>query len=658
MLETCRIKVSYTLTAYDLTILVLIYMYIFEDIKIPLAVFLHLIPDYEDAMEDLLLVQLAPKTDNTVQPVLPFLQDVIKYLEETGHDDIILPLVSHLRDIDGLDLINNLVWVLDKECLIRGGKSSKKLTNTSNHVKKIAKKSVLGVYIRYCFKKYISGGFEDREELWKSFQNYMKLFEYDPIAQNYSTEKERYEFYYLSPSSTSTVVLNTTESKEDAHSINFFKYMITQKNADSTCEIGISPDQLNVYLNWEVTNVYNSKHYGSKEIQSLLGMLSLNDIAKFPGIYFLRYLMAVIDNRYQEALDSIHNYFDYTLTQSSENCFHISLLYLATFHAAFNDCDSAMKAFEEATKIARENKDTTTLNVIMIWVISFIEKHPEYADKFYVTVEQIVRYLKCSPETENTLIFQNAYRFDALLSLFNSVNSITVFEATLKYMFIVLQETTKHTRSTSLFDYCSGMWGNYGQFAISNTYRQLSNEKNDNNFQTSLNGTIEALKDRQYEIVNSFLSSKKVACLSFQHRLDVILLNVQYLISVGEYSSAIKLIEDSLDKYSLYIFNSKWLYLLQLEKARILIDTHTSVRAIPLIEKLLDKAVDNRDSYSASKTVILLVEALRNIGKAQEATQLIQANLGIILQYEDLVDQAVAIVKQIKTLDNRQIATQ
>lgn len=642
----CRIAVSYTLTAYDLTVLVLIYMYAFEDYKVPITVFLQLIPDYEETMEDLLLVQLEPKTDGSMKPVLPFLQDIVRYLNENGNQDLILPLVSHLRAIDGLDLINNLVWVLDKECLTRSSKTVRKYRNNTTEFKKISKKSVLGVYIRYCFKKYICGGFEDREEFWNSFQTYMSLFDDDPISDKYGTKRKLLKFSYLNPKSISPVVLRTTETKEDMNSINFLKRMISKRNEsnkESTYELGISPDQLNAYLNWEVSNVYDSRQYESKTIQALLGTLSLNDTARFPGIFFLKYLMAVIDNRYQDALDLIHNYFDYTLTQSSENCFHISLLYLATFHAAFNDCDSAMKAFEEATKIARENKDTSTLNVIMIWVINFIEKHPEYADRFYVTVEQIVRYLKTSPETENTLVFQNAYRFDALLSMFNRVNSISVFESTLKYMFIVLQEKTKYTRSTNLLRYCSEMWENYGQFALSVTYRSLACDGETDRFDLSLHRANEALKNDDYESVKGFLESKNIASLSFQQKLDVILLNIRYFIAIEEYSAAVELIESSLEEHASYIFNSRWVYLLELEKASILLLTRTSVRAIPMIQKLLDKSVDNRDTYAASKAILLLVQAFQNIGKAQEAFQLLQVNLGVILQYDDLIHPTLAL---------------
>lgn len=195
----------------------------------------------------------------------------------------------------------------------------------------------------------------------------------------------------------------------------------------------------------------------------LLDTLSLNDATKFPLIFILKYLEAIKENSYQTALDSLHNYFDYKSTGNSQNYFHISLLSLATFHSSFNECDAAINSFEEATRIARENKDMETLNLIMIWIINFIEVHPEYANRFYITVEQIIKYLKNSSDVEDANIFSNAYKFETLLSMVKESKTAEVSSSLLKFMAITLQNVPSQNFDLfqSLVSYEVKFWKNW-----------------------------------------------------------------------------------------------------------------------------------------------------------------------------------------------------
>lgn len=641
IMTQCPIKVSYTLTPYDLTILVLIYMYVFEGIHVPLKIFLSLIPEYEDTTEELLLLHLEPVSSKSIEPVLPYLKDIIKLLETEKRVDIAKSLLGHLQNIDGLEVINNLVWVLDKECLLKSNKNKDQIMIGSVN-KLIAKKSVLGVYIRYCFKKYICGGFEEREDLWNSFVFFRHQFLKDVDSLSYrSLDLEEYKFQYFEFGTTSKVVLPSYESQSDLKSIELMKKLIKKTNNTGLSKentLIVSPDQLHNYINWEVSQVYFLKTKSSN-YDNIFDNLTLHDITRFPAIFFIRYLNAVNENRYQDALDFLHNYFDYTLTQSSENCYHISLLYLATFHASFGDANSALKAFEEATKIARENKDTSTLNVIMIWVINFLEKYPIFADRFYVTVDQIIKYLKSSSDTDNAVILKNAYRFDSIMQMYKCTNAIDIFESTLKYMTIVFQSIKISDVPYKYLNYASMMWRVLGQRPIADIYEKIIPVNNNDGFREDILHYEHLLEKKDYTPIGEFIERKKKCRLTFQQTLELRILEVRYLVVVREYWSAIEVIESSLVEFSRFISESKWQSLLEFEKARILIECKASIRAIPLIQNLYDRAITTHDPYFASKAVLLLVHALAKIGKLDESRRLFTANLGVMYQFNDLDDE-------------------
>lgn len=116
-----------------------------------------------------------------------------------------------------------------------------------------------------------------------------------------------------------------------------------------------------------------------------------------------------------------------------------------------------------------------TLNLIMIWIINFIEVHPEYANRFYITVEQIIKYLKNSSDVEDANIFSNAYKFETLLSMVKESKTAEVSSSLLKFMAITLQNVPSQNFDLfqSLVSYEVKFWKELGYESISDVYEKF-----------------------------------------------------------------------------------------------------------------------------------------------------------------------------------------
>lgn len=630
-------KITGSLTPYDVSILVLIYLYCCQRIKIPVNVFVKLITPTIPSPEINPILEIE-KLDLTVEkPLPPYLEPLILFLLESDQRQVAIQLISVLNSLDSLDTISQLLNFLEVECLVKNYRAKK--PSKLQGCRSVTKTSYLGLYLDKCLIKYHLGTFDDREELWESFIYYLHSFRSTILWKQLQYEIKPFEFEFL-------LNANDDDDNNDREMIALFQTFGKKIVSVENPGILIGETYLRSLLNWEIVTVCKTRTKMDPFTRQILAGLSLNDLTHFPAAHVLTYLEAVFDNSYQEAADALHNYFDYMLTQNDENCFHISLLCLATFHMCMHDGSAAIKAFEEATKVARENKNTGTLNLIMIWVVNFIEIYPEYSSQFQVTVEQIVRYLKFCPDNENSLIFEKAYKFESLLLMMDNADTTLVLESFFKYMAIAIQRLQFGADFTQVCKYGTKLWETLGQFALSEVYGGYMRERiQQNEIDQEIEEAYQSLESGDYLTVTKILLKLRSPRLTDEHLKRLKLLEIKYLISTGDFECAMQRVSESMRDLDSNVKNSDWKFKFQVENCHILLSCGMAVRCLPFLKDMLDASMLSKNSLRASESMVLLCAMLKQCGKEEESRLLLRNNLHVILQYQHLEPKAFELLK-------------
>ncbi|EDO18342.1 hypothetical protein Kpol_1013p13 [Vanderwaltozyma polyspora DSM 70294] len=604
--------VTYSITPYDISILLLIYSYCYEDTKIPLEVLIKLINPTLPNQEFNPIIQENSYVQDIKKPILPFLDDICGYLISCDQRPLMLKLISMLKAVDALDIITQLLRKLEVECLIKN--YHRKKEGIVVRCRKIVRSSVLGMYLQRCISRYRIGDFNDKEDLWDNIQKFIDQFDYESYVDNSNYNIIRYQFTF-----------STTNNYLEGHDddiIAFMKEASKKLVSDENNAIMVSHEHFQALLNWEIYSISNLNIVTMKNIDILTSNVSLNDLTKFPSIHILRYLLALNNDSYQTALDSLHNYFDYMLTQNGDNYFHISLLGLGTFFSHFHNCEPAINAFKEATKVARENKDTTILHLIMIWILNFIEGHPEYASSFQVTISQIVRYLKSCSESESSSVFENAYKYEGLLQMTRNSRATQILESSFKYMVIALQSYRHQTEMNSFFKYFKKLWEYFGYESLSNVYSSLMTiELSDIDREIQ---TVSQSSNYDREGTHSLLAKLNSPKLTYQQLMGIKLIQVQYLNSFGDLQSSMEKISTILeDKY----LESYWSSKFEKEKCNILLKSKVGIRFIPELMRIIDRTSKSQNPLQSAENLFLLVQILIQINKLDQAKKLIADNI-------------------------------
>lgn len=639
-----RFKITASLTPYDVSILVLIYLYCCHGVKVPMDIFVKLITPTISSIEINPILEIE-KLDLKVDKPLPVdLEALVSYVLESGQRKLAIQFVSVLSSLDSLDTFTQLMGFLERECLVKNYRIKK--TSNYNGYLLITKTSYLGVYLDKCLTEYHLGSFEDRQELWESFKQYLESFKSRQIWRQLEHELKPFEFEFRTS-------INGNDNDDDDSNINSDREMISwfqtfgqQITSADTPVTLVGEIYLKSLLNWELVTVCKTKSKINPYTRQILRGLSLNDLTHFPVVHVLAYLEAVFDNSYQEAADALHNYFDYMLTQNDENCFHISLLCLATFHTCMHDGPAAIKAFEEATKVARENKNTGTLNLIMIWVVNFIEIYPEYSSQFQVTVEQIVRYLKFCPDNENSLIFEKAYKFESLLLMMDNADGTLVLESFFKYMAIAIQRLQFGSDFAQVCKYGTKLWEMLGQPLLSEVYgayvrERMQPDDSDQEIQDAFN----SLEHGDHLMVSKLLLKLRSPRLTDESLKKLKLLEIKYLISTGDYEQAMQKVSESMRDLDTNVMSAEWKFKFQVENCNILLSCGMAARCFPILKDMLDTSMQSKNTLRASESMVLLCATLKQLGKNEQSRFLLENNLHVILQYRHLERNAIELLR-------------
>lgn len=632
-----QFKITSSLTPNDVSILLLVYLYSFHKISIPTNIFVMLIASTIPSAEINPILEIEKQDFTIEKPLAPFLESLVSYLLDVDERQLALQLVAILKSLESIDDITQLLGLLEVDCLVENYRI--KRPAKLNAYRLITKTSYIGEYLDKCLLKYHLGSFDDREELWESLTQYMLDFMESTLYKQIEDELKPFRSEFVS---------DLNKDSGDKEMISLFKQFGGRLVSSEGPGLLIGDCYLQCLLNWEILNVCKNKSRIGPTTRQILASLSLNDLTHFPAVHVLNYLEAVFENSYQDAADALHNYFDYMLTQNEENCFHISLLCLATFHTCMHDCPAAIKSFEEATKVARESKNTATLNLIMIWVVNFIEIYPEYSSQFHVTVEQIVRYLKFCPGNENSLIFEKAYKFESLLLMMDNADATLVLESSFKYTAVAIQRLQFGADFTPVCKYGVKLWEALGQPALSEVYRRylrirIPPAECDNEIER---GTM-ALESKNFPLLKKILQRLSSPRLSDEHSKQFKLLEIKYLTSIKDFEGAMQKVSDNIRDLDANITNAEWKFKFQVENCYILLSCGMPARCLPILKGMLDAAMQSKNPLRASQSMVLLAAVLTQLGKYEESSQLLESNLHVILQYPQLESEALQLFKQL-----------
>lgn len=644
-----ELRVTVSITPYDIAVIVVIYLHCIQGAKVPLEVFQNLISPTLESSDFNPLLDRNIRYEGIHQPLIPNLCNIIGSISRYDNlEDFIVKFIKLLTSIEDLESVYSLLKVINSNCLVKTSTDlrivSKK--NPKSTIKYFTESSFIGQYIVICLMKKELGDFEERDILLKCFRKFVFDFKNSEVYKNYEPKLQHINYVLDVPTS------NENDIQEDQDMINTFKKLSSLTQLDKKPDLLIMSKHLESILDWYLYKLIKDDRiiqddYNDDAINlanKIMNNISLHNETLFPTLHIIKYFKYLKTNSYQEALDCLHNYFDYMLSQNSDPYFHISLLCLATFHTHFHDYEIAIKCFDEATKVAREHKDTDTLNLIIVWIINFIEENPEHATKFQIKVNQIVKFLKSCSDSVNANVFENAYRFESLFLLRGNDDYISTLEASFKYLVISLQQHNSERSLSSLFSFWETLWRELGFPSIANAYSSFS--KTDS-IQQEIEETKHKFELKNFNYVKNYLEYIELESLKYNQKMDMYLLQVQYERYTGNIDMALKTVGKRIfDCTSLYSdFRMKFEF--EIEKCNLFLASGVGYRSLPLLTKLLNHSHITKNGVAAVKLILILSRILLQIGKTSEANDLIKQNLANMLQFSSYRYSTISLLNNL-----------
>lgn len=394
----------------------------------------------------------------------------------------------------------------------------------------------------------------------------------------------------------------------------------------------VSREHLQAILIEEINFMFHGTENIRSSTREIIDCMSLEDRSRFPIVHMLKSMEQLNNQCYDSFLDLLYRYFDYVLGQNSEPHFHMSLLSLASFHAHFNDTAAAVKTFEEAISVARENKDTKTLNLILMWVFEFIMKYPSLASTFRVTTEQIINYLKSCPGNQSPNVFEMAYKFETQWIMLNSGYVPDILEALFKSSLVALQNVSQTSKLSLLSNHNAQVWEFLGSTALKQIYKRVAtfSSRHLNDFEKE-----NALKLSKHQTASELLRNLESPYLSYSERRSLERLQIKHLGNIGDCDKAVRLANAKIQECKSEGLDIDGEQRLTLLKCQVMIQCGMEVRCLPLVKKVLDHAILTKNSSLTASCVFLLSRILSSLRKFDECLEMLKSTMHHVLEYLD-----------------------
>ncbi|XP_026737731.1 anaphase-promoting complex subunit 5-like [Trichoplusia ni] len=232
----------------------------------------------------------------------------------------------------------------------------------------MARYSVLGLYLRRILLHLDKLTFVQVVSLYKSFCLYYQRGR--PGLMMRSLSKEKLNNMEQQGNSTSPVIPEESKPLELSMKMN----IIDRDNSFEECQWSRKQAELFTAQQANLLQINEKKAMPPRQLQKTIIQI-MNDIPEYPDIHFLSFLNCIRTKEFSGAQDSLYNYFDRTIFNSSGNNtgtdrnknFRYAALNRAAMHTHFGHRSVAMEAVREALARAQEAADYACLVGAATW---------------------------------------------------------------------------------------------------------------------------------------------------------------------------------------------------------------------------------------------------------------------------------------------------
>ena len=293
--------------------------------------------------------------------------------------------------------------------------------NIEKPQKSLNSSSFLGKFVSTISLGTTSMNFEEGLQIWKGFIQY----------------REETEKLWMS----SNGIDHTSQIKSEEE---LFEESIL-------ASVNITNDQGStlVYSQIDLANLFQSQVRSlekkstpmSKSMNELLQTLSQSSKSLLPSSYHVEHLHSWRNGEYDLSFDTLHRYFDYTMSNRRQYFYHYALLALAGVHDSYGASREALRAIDEAITVARENKDMDCLNLLLTWLMNFMINKPQLFDnaKSNPSRKETLDFLRSkTKETNNISLQAIALQYEILAALLDGPDLREVMANFTKSMYLIL----------------------------------------------------------------------------------------------------------------------------------------------------------------------------------------------------------------------------
>ncbi|SCV05830.1 LANO_0H16116g1_1 [Lachancea nothofagi CBS 11611] len=629
------VVITNTLTPHDISILIVITFYCSQVEQFDQKLLMSLVPPVSPRESLQVPFNNTHETLDSHPVLPPLLLDLVLLLVEHDQRRAAQRLVAALDAITTINGITKLVDTLEAHC-IRATYREVSSGSEKNVIKrKLTQTSLLGSYVCHCITKHKLQDFEDSERLWRNLQGYLQQFRQ---AEEMSTSFQHQQLPKLDPLMSFIFEDNGNgeelESLRELQETGVFSKYADLISIERHVLMMLSRDHLQALLMEETKLMLAGNKRLRERTRLIMDCMSLEDTSRFPSVHILRGIEDLNEQRYDNFLNLLYRYFDYMLGQNSEPNFHLSLLSLASFHAHFNDSEAAVKTFEEAIAVARENKDTKTLNLILMWVFEFIGKYPSLANRFHVTTEQIINYLKTCSGNQSSYVFEMGYRYETLWAMLSTGLVPAILESLFKSSLLALQNTANGVQFSLLAAHNAQVWNYLGSSALRDSYQSLAKERlPTGNYQMVQRQDL--MDSGDSNLSHEYLTAMDCPYLTYHEKRILEKLNIDYLSAIGDYDEAMRFVNLKIHECQSESIDSENEQRFKLAKCKIMITCGLEVRCLPILTKVLEHATLTGNSYLLAPSVLLLSKVLLSLGKREECEELLSGTMHHILKFSN-----------------------
>ncbi|KAL6451805.1 apc5 Anaphase-promoting complex subunit 5 [Candida maltosa Xu316] len=451
--DEIRLLLSEDLSPYKLSLLVLIQIYLNN--KLPITQLILLTQLIEN--------KLPTTPDSLSKSIIPSLD----MINDEATEKLLLDCVWDITSIEYIEqnLINKLL-----ECV----KAGTVLSNDQQQLPKsgyklVSSKSLFGSFILKICTAFASLKFDESCLLFQAFTEFRESTRSKMGGRIQETVNDDKDFELFSKLNSTLETMGI--SNKGTKLIPAPKYDLQQ----------LLDNQIAILENYGTPTPQYLKDIMKLMVSpdSNIGRIQNIHFNNLPSYHYLKYLECLQSSNYNGAVDALHQYFDYMVSNNSKYFYHFALISRASLHQYFGEDEKAMDAIEEAISVARENKDNSSLTYILSWLFNFMNNKPELwnCQSFFNNNNQtqVLDFLKKKSKQLSPSLYSISFNFETLQLMKNGrsdyINSLT------KSMFVAINDT-KPTFIKSA-ELAAAVWARIGEPNLSEIYNEIAFELTD-----------------------------------------------------------------------------------------------------------------------------------------------------------------------------------